>query len=313
MSETLNKNLRWVDRKLIISGTHAEYIHFSRPYLAGSGNRKPKALSGRQANDTAVEESTEAPKQDYRKEHLSKTKNLLTRLAHTNFDYDQATTFITLTYRNHKEVSQAKKHFAGFAREVGRILKKFDMPKLKYIYKIEFQENGNVHFHVLTNLRGFPWSESVATKWMNGGTLPEGWRKNYNLRSIWLNKSDGNGGVDAQVLKECADKNPRDIAISYLSKYMTKEDDDRLRDERAWERSQGLKDSLVRENDKADKNRDKLLELGAEQIGYWQGTPERFKSAYPELDLVITKTIFKIPAWFDKKKQIEGTKLPLIK
>lgn len=91
-------------------------------------------------------EERENNKYIYDIRNINVSRNKLCRLILTNFQ--KMKTFITLTFeKNIIDVDIAMKEFHKFCVKVRRIYKEF-----MYIGVIEFQKNGRIHFHILTNI-----------------------------------------------------------------------------------------------------------------------------------------------------------------
>lgn len=113
-------------------------------------------------------------------------------------------TFITLTFKeNITEVNDAMYQFKKFVIKVRRIKKDF-----MYLCITEFQKRGAVHFHILTNIDID--DESLMYRQEDN--------KNFVHIKYW---NDGFTSV------EPLNGNPKKI-IGYISKYMTKDIDNRL-------------------------------------------------------------------------------------
>lgn len=113
-------------------------------------------------------------------------------------------TFITLTYEdNQTNIDIAKNDFRYFIDKVQRVYKEF-----KYICIPEFQKRGAVHFHLLTNID------------INNEKLIYIQADNKKFKHIkYWNK----GFTKVDILENDIKK-----IIGYISKYMTKDIDDRL-------------------------------------------------------------------------------------
>lgn len=80
-----------------------------------------------------------------RKETLNKARNNIIRLINCNPDL---TTFITLTYAdNMQDLQLSKYHLKAFFKMMQE-----DFVNFKYLYVLEFQRRGAIHYHLLCNL-----------------------------------------------------------------------------------------------------------------------------------------------------------------
>ena len=134
--------------------------------------------------------------------NIIRSKLSCQRLAKANMkDWE---TFITLTFeKNITDVQKANKQFRYFIDKIRRVKKDF-----KYLCITEFQKRGAIHYHLLTNIN------------INDDTLMYTQNDNKNFRHI---KYWHNGFNSVEILKGDTKK-----VIGYISKYMTKDIDDRL-------------------------------------------------------------------------------------
>ena len=124
------------------------------------------------------------------------------RIAKCNIDSWE--TFITLTFANNiNSVSFANKRFRYFIDKIKRVKKDF-----KYLCITEFQKRGAVHYHLLTNI-------SISDK-----KLIYSQEDNPQFKHIkyWID-----GFTSVEKMKGDTKK-----IIGYISKYMTKDIDNRL-------------------------------------------------------------------------------------
>lgn len=141
------------------------------------------------------------------------------RIAKANMEEWQ--TFITLTFKeNIKDITSANKRFKYFVDKVRRVKKDF-----KYLCIPEFQKRGAVHYHLLTNVS------------INDKTLiyEQKDKKYFKHIKYW---DEGHDKVD--VVKGDVKK-----VVGYISKYMTKDIDNRLFSHRRYLYSQNLKHPKV--------------------------------------------------------------------
>lgn len=96
---------------------------------------------GRRGNDAIVEKKTEKN----RKEVLYRARNKIIRLISCN---DDLQTFITLTYKdNMQDLAKSKEHLHLALMKLSKTYNNF-----KYLYVLEFQERGAIHYHMLCNI-----------------------------------------------------------------------------------------------------------------------------------------------------------------
>lgn len=123
--------------KTVKCNDRIEVYKYSRAITEGRTNN----VKGRTGKHDIEDRKTEKN----RKETLNKARNEIIRLVKCNQDM---TTFITLTYaENMKDIKQSKDDLS----KCFRLLQKY-FPGFKYLYVLEFQERGAIHYHVLCNL-----------------------------------------------------------------------------------------------------------------------------------------------------------------
>lgn len=142
-------------------------------------------------------------------------------------------TFITLTIaENIQDIKKANAMLHSFTVQVRRIKKDFS-----YIAIPEFQKRGAVHYHLLTNIS------------IDDTKLIYAQKDNPNFKHIkYWNK----GFTSIEPLKDDIKK-----VVGYISKYMTKDIDDRLFGHRRYLYSQNLatpKESYINSDSEQDYN-----------------------------------------------------------
>lgn len=161
------------------------------------------------------------------KKNIERSKSELIKLIKTN--EEKFKTFITLTFsENVTDVSEANKVFNIWRTKVKRIKKDF-----VYIAVLEFQKRGSIHYHLLTNLciddnlSIIIPQKNFSEKQLSSMT-EEQRSKCYDVK-FW------NKGYSSVF----AVKNIN--VIGYMSKYMTKDVDDRLFGKKRYLASRSLK------------------------------------------------------------------------
>ena len=145
--------------------------------------------------------------------NINRSKFNLQRLVKSN-EYIFKT-FITLTFEeNIKDIEQANKRFRYWRDSMQRAFKDF-----KYVCVPEFQKRGAVHYHLLTNLDINIHKNLIP--------LQEGKKKQYNVK-YWKE-----GFASVFNLKNMN-------VVGYISKYMTKDIDNRLFGKRRYFNSKSL-------------------------------------------------------------------------
>lgn len=136
------------------------------------------------------------------------------RLAKSNMEHWE--TFITLTFKdNIKDVDIANKQFRYFVDKIKRVKKDF-----MYLCVPEFQKRGAVHYHLLTNI-------SLDSKLIYSQENNE----KYKHIKYWNEGFDRVDKITGDVKK----------IVGYISKYMTKDIDNRLFGHRRYFYSRNLK------------------------------------------------------------------------
>lgn len=145
--------------KLILLRGEAEYYEYSNPVRTGFSRRiqKRKVKEILQPNlwSTKYQEMHEKCV----KNSLNRTKTNLRRLLNNN----KFTKFVTLTFADEVfDLSIANPIFAKFIKRLS-----YKFPDLVYVAVPEFQKNGRVHYHLVTNS---PYIENsqLAEMWDNG-------------------------------------------------------------------------------------------------------------------------------------------------
>lgn len=164
---------------------------------------------------------------------LRRIRTEIRRTVMTNIkaNYPIKPKIVTLTFaENMQDIEKANYEFKKFKQKLERKVKY----KLKYTCVIEFQERGAIHYHILFyNLKYFD---------------------NKEMEKLW-----GHGFTEVE--------NVRDIKHmgAYISSYLSKEDDKRLRGHKAYFNSRNLeKSKIIRKEKEVDayinslKNKDNI-------------------------------------------------------
>ena len=205
------------------------------------------------------EDSTPKKETQIEERSIIRSKLECQRLAKANMrDWK---TFITLTFADEiTDIKYANKRFNYFIGKIRRVDKNF-----KYIAVPEFMKSGRVHYHLLTNVD------------INDNALiyAQEDRPEFKHIKYW---NDGFDNV------EVIQGNPKKI-VGYISKYMTKEVDNRLFGHRRYFYSNNLdrpKESYIDlDNEKhrdfyIEKIQDKVLIYQNEYINTFDGTKVTF-------------------------------------
>lgn len=188
------RRARVYHRRLIRSGNVVEVYDYEKPVFEGSQN----ARKGR-ANEAYTSAET---KRENRAKTASRARATVRRMVNAN---PQLNKFLTLTFaENVTDITRAHYELEKFIKRLKTRCEGF-----QYLYVIEFQKRGAVHFHLLCNL---PYIDVNA------------------LAKVW-----GNGFVKLNRIDKC------DNVGAYVTKYMTKDSiDDRLAGRRCYCMSRDL-------------------------------------------------------------------------
>ena len=171
----------------------------------------------------------------YKKKNTNKLKSiLLSNALRSNFNIQRLARkninswncFITLTFKeNIKDITLANKKFNQFISNVRKLKKDF-----KYLAVPEFQKRGAVHYHLLSNL-----------DLCSGVIIPQKNKKGRanNIDSLYDIKYWNQGFCRVDFIKSNHTK-----IFSYLTKYMTKDIDNRLWSKKRYFFSQNLAYSI---------------------------------------------------------------------
>lgn len=135
----LVKAIQLYNGKVYTSGNRIEIYKYQAYQVIGKeGNQ-----NGRKGN--SGKGAAKEGKKINRKVTLNRARNNIIRLVSCNPDL---TTFITLTYKeNMQDLSKSKKHLNYFFKKIQKDYKNF-----KYLYVLEYQGRGAIHYHMLCNL-----------------------------------------------------------------------------------------------------------------------------------------------------------------
>ncbi len=158
--------------------------------------------------------------------NINRSKNEMQRLIKTN--EDDFKTFITLTFEeNIIDIDKANKKFNIWRTYIKRLKNDF-----KYVCVPEFQKRGAVHYHLLTNIDYTDFSLLSKDE-------RHIWSKEDKCWQIGRDVVGWSYGIN--MAKDMKDEN----VVGYLTKYMTKDIDDRLWGHRRYLYSQNLKKPSV--------------------------------------------------------------------
>lgn len=184
--------------KIVNSGRDRIEIYYSKDYAIEHCVNKPKGKRKKKIYDNKEQE--EAAKKKNRISNLNNSRNKIARLIACNQDLD---IFITLTYSYQVDMRDSKRALNNFFSKLRKKQK-----NLKYLWVLEFQGNGNIHYHVLTNLN----IEIDTTKYRKS-------EQHKKVERDFANKYWNHGFVDIRSLKGEGNSN----VAKYLTAYITKD------------------------------------------------------------------------------------------
>lgn len=211
------------DIKIVNCGDYSQVYIYDNKKLRKKTEKSPELELKKYKVESMLESTNKTT--DLKLEPIIETRNIIRsklecqRIAKANINEWQ--TFITLTFgENIQDVKVANKRFKYFIDKVRRV-----KPDLKYLCITEFQKRGAIHYHLLTNIN------------IKDNSLIYSQEDNPKFKHIkfW------NEGFDSiEVMKGDVKK-----IIGYISKYMTKDIDNRLFCHRRYFYSQNLQHPKV--------------------------------------------------------------------
>ena len=177
--------------KIIESGNRIEVYAIHGTITEGG---ESKNREGRKGNDGNSKDSKVR-----RKQTLNEARNNIIRLVSSNNDMK---VFCTLTYKdNMQDLEKSRKHLQYFFQKLHK-----DYSNLKYLWVMEYQERGAIHFHILLNI-------NLPIKHLNGRKSKE----HKELENNFNKKYWSRGFIDLKVL----DDNYQ--AGRYIATYLVKD------------------------------------------------------------------------------------------
>ena len=205
ISATIFDKPKLYDYKIVECGSFVQVYKYLHPRIKNINKNDDVDLNLKKIKyevDTSKKETTLKTINEIEERNIIRSKLQCQRIAKANMEYWE--TFITLTFEdNVTDVKLANKRFKYFIDKVRRI--KND---LRYLVVPEHQKRGAIHYHLLTNIS------------INDTKLMYNQEDNPKFKHVkyWL---DGFNSVEH--IKGDAKK-----IVGYISKYMTKDIDNRL-------------------------------------------------------------------------------------
>ena len=138
----MDKIERLYNLKLVSSGNRLEVYKYTCFIREGRGSNNKE---GRRGKKEISDEQKKVNKENRRKQTLYQARNNIIRLISANSDLKS---FITLTYKeNMQDIKKSRKDLDIFFKRLRRVYR-----DLKYIWVMEYQQRGAIHFHILANI-----------------------------------------------------------------------------------------------------------------------------------------------------------------
>lgn len=228
-----------IDLKLIDCGNYKQVYYFNKPHIKKDDNLiemkdcHKMCLPNFNSKENVKKVNEEIKLKKIENKNILRSRFEMQRLVKCN--ESEFKTFITFTFAdNITSVDEANKKFNTWRTYIKRLKKNF-----KCIGVPEFQKRGAIHYHLLTNISydDFDLLSEKEFKYWNKETKEyqigrhvKGWKYGIHLA-----------------------KNMTDInVIGYLSKYMTKDIDNRLWGKRRYFYTRNLKKPVVLELNLSD-------------------------------------------------------------
>lgn len=210
-------NLKKYNVKIVDVGEYLQvYCYQNSKFVAQKDSTDLELKKNRFSSYLEKEDYTEKEPKEFRIEDRNIIRSKLTcqRIAKANIDKWE--TFITLTFEeNMKDIESVNKMFNNFTKQIRRHKKDF-----AYIAIPEFQKRGAVHYHLLSNISMLDQDLIYSQKDAPNFKHVKYWR--HGFTSVEIMKGD---------IKKL---------IGYISKYMTKNIDNRLFNKKRFFYSQNL-------------------------------------------------------------------------
>lgn len=212
----LTTNIKGYNLKVIECGSYVQVYFYSNSKIKILENNDDFELSKSKVNLLLIEENDKKDivlSNNIEFRSIIRSKLECQRLAKSNMN--EWKTFITLTFKdNISDVSTANKKFRNYIDIIKRVKNDF-----KYIGIPEFQKRGAIHYHLLTNIEcdSIFIPRQPLKKLYNPSSKTWKELEYYNLK-YW-----NNGFSSAEPMNKNCKK-----VVGYISKYMTKDIDNRL-------------------------------------------------------------------------------------
>lgn len=178
--------------------------------------------TGRRGKKELSEEEKARYRSINKRNNLNKARGNIINAISCNEDMQ---TFITLTYKeNMQDIRKSKSHLAYFFKKL-----KKDYKDIKFLYVLEFQGRGAIHYHMLCNL-------DVGFKSQQGRYKRKS--EKHKMYEDEFNKKYWNRGfIDIQLLKDEGIRKVGNYIACYLTEDLFEKD---LQGNRCWGHSRNL-------------------------------------------------------------------------
>ena len=228
------------------------FLHFSHFKFCKFNNKAPPEWL--HMNEYVVFKAEPSKEKEILLKNIIRSKVELQRLTKCNESIFK--TFITLTIaENLTDINEANKKFDIWRTKAQSVLKK-NKKELSYVCVPEYQKRGAVHYHLLTNL-DYESSELI---------IPQVEFTEKQMKEMTQEQRDKCKDVKYWTYGYSRVDNLTDIhdVVGYISKYMTKNVDNRLWGKRRYLASHNLKKpSTLFVDFKEDRGFEYLLEINA--------------------------------------------------
>lgn len=210
----------YYDYKIIECGKYVQVYQYLNK-KASQKDKKEKTMIDYDYLFTKREFTYSHDKKYIELKNINRSKFQLQRIVKSNETIFK--TFITLTFKEdkYKDIELANKKFNIWRRNIKRLKSDF-----KYVCVPEYQKRGVVHYHLLTNI---DYNDSTL--------LSKEERRIYNKKSGWQIGKDIKGWIYGHNM---AKKMDNINVVGYITKYMTKDIDNRLWGKRKYLYSMNL-------------------------------------------------------------------------
>lgn len=242
------------DIKVVRCGKYLQFYFYSKKRYAADKNLE-KIVYNRLIHEqiTVTPSAKEYEPKEIELKNVNRSKFQLQNLVKSNMESFK--TFITLTFEeNITDIKSANKKFHIFRRNLKRL-----KPDLKYVCVPEFQKRGAVHYHLMTNI-----------EYDDFKILSKEERKIWNKSSGWNIGRDVKGWIYGHNMA----KDMKTInVVGYITKYMTKDVDNRLFGKHRYFYSQNLEkpeELLLDMSQFKDNSRFEIIKIfnGLEEMTY---------------------------------------------